>query len=112
MMRIIALLCGLGIVLGAMSSAEAGHKRHAKQAQHATSGKVLKHKRKAKYARVLGWRREVGGYSYSYGGSGTDYTDTTILRDPRFNDLPGPLGSDFFWDSNTTAIGSDVPYLN
>lgn len=62
--------------------------------------------------RVKGFRRSVGGYSYTYNDAIISGRDDYLSLDPVFeNDQAGPFDSGFFYDSNVGAPNrSEAPY--
>lgn len=65
-------------------------------------------------ARVRGFSRGVGGYSYSYADSLLSFDNTRILRDrdAYFDRQGGPFDHGFFFDSGAHFRGGESPYLN
>jgi hypothetical protein len=65
-------------------------------------------------ARVRGFSRGVGGYSYSYAESLLSFDNTRILRDrdADFDRQGGPFDHGFFFDSGAQIRGGESPYLN
>jgi len=49
---------------------------------------------------VRGFRKRVGGYSYSYNDSIISYQDDSLYRDPEITRQSLPFDSGFFFDSN------------
>ena len=60
---------------------------------------------------VRGFRRRVGGYSYSHNDSIISYQDDSLYRDPEIIRQSGPFDSGFFFDSSAELL-NDSPYLN
>ena len=98
MKRVSLILVGvaLGISLAGVQVATAGGK-------HSTSG--LSEHPNSKYYRgtgpqVRGFRKRVGGYSYSHNDSIISYQDNSLYRDPEIIRQSMPFDSGFFFDSS------------
>ncbi|MFV0299184.1 MAG: hypothetical protein ACK5JT_24040 [Hyphomicrobiaceae bacterium] len=74
-----------------------------------------------KHAKVRGYSKRVGGYSYdysdtinTYGDSRSKYGSTFSFRDPMTErqTIGGPFDDGFFFDSGIGARGGNSPYLN
>ena len=62
-------------------------------------------------ARVRGYVKRRGGYSYSYVDGVLDFRDTSILRDNQtIRHQAQPFDSDFFFDSGLSRYHSAAPY--
>ena len=60
---------------------------------------------------VKGFRRRVGGYSYSHNDSIISYQDDSLYREPEIIRQQGPFDSGFFFNSSVEQL-NDSPYLN
>ncbi len=60
---------------------------------------------------VRGFRKRVGGYSYSHNDSIISYQDDSVYRDPEIERQSMPFDSGFFFDSAIMPHNSS-PYLN
>ena len=59
---------------------------------------------------VRGFRKRVGGYSYSHNDSIISYQDDSLYRDPEIERQSMPFDSGFFFDSSIMPL-NDAPYL-
>ena len=119
---IAVVLAGFTAMLLPGSSAEAGSRKHRSK----SNNQQLSVHPKSNYyrsggAQVRGYRKRVGGYSYSfsdtintYGDSRTRFGSTNSYRDPMLGrqTTSGPFDHGFFFESGVAPRGGNSPYLN
>ena len=76
----------------------------------AGASKYKRGKSSKQSAKVRGYSRRVGGYSYSYADSIIDFRDRSIFLDPKIDQQSGPFDSGFFCESGIERH-NDSPYL-
>lgn len=112
MFRLLAITAALALAFTGFDTApaQAGEQRY--------HSRGLSEHPKAGYYRgrpeVRGFRRGVGGYSYSYPDAEIDYRDRALL-DPSLadpSDSFGPFDFGGFFDSGSTGPINHSPYLN
>jgi len=102
-----ALALGFGAVAPATAGGIAKHL--------GGQGQFTQHPRSGYYRgapQVRGFRKSVGGYSYSYSDSVLDFRDRALL-DPSLrgpSSGSGPFDSGFFFDSGIGSPTSNAPY--
>ena len=102
----VAALVALGFTfLSAQPSFAGGKQQGSTLSQHPNSQYY-----RGKGPQVRGFRRRVGGYSYSYNDSIISYQDNSLYRDPEIERQSSPFDSGFFFDSSVLPL-NDSPYL-
>ena len=108
MKRLTLIVAGLalGFLLVGVQDVTAGGKQ---------SGSAFSEHPNSRYYRgtgpqVRGFRKRVGGYSYSHNDSIISYQDDSLYRDPEIERQSLPFDSGFFFDSAILPLNSS-PYL-
>lgn len=116
---VMAFLTAL-LMIAVAPLAEAGD-RHSKSGASSSGGAHPTSRHYRSGARVKGYRKRRGGYSYSYqdsintyGDSRSNFGSASSLRDPMLDrqSPAGPFDHGFFFDSGTMRNGGDSPYMN
>lgn len=110
MFRILTVCCFAIAVSAPMTSAPAEAGSRSYDGGRISSDRVYVPTRRSG-PQVRGFRRSVGGYSYTYNDAIISSQDDSIYQDPSLDRQAGPFDSGFFFDSHTAAPGrSESPY--
>ena len=118
----IMAVAAIGLIMTPAGSADAKSRKYrAKNANTQLSQHPKSNYYRRRSPQVRGFRKRVGGYSYTfadtintYGDARTRFGSTNSYRDPLLGrqTTSGPFDHGFFFESGVAPRGGNSPYMN